>query len=80
MERFEHQLYGENLLESERHRAGELRANLHEQFTPFQLRRMYYRELMKSKPIFLAKSKKGVGFGDPGVLVNQRTAQGISLI
>ena len=53
---------------------------MHEQFTPFQLRRMYYRELMKNKPIFLAKSKKGIGFGDPGVLVNQRTAQGISLI
>ena len=52
-------------------------------YLPFTLRKMYYKELMMRKPLFVGASRKGVGFGGgPGpidnnkkVLLNERTSQ-----
>ena len=53
-------------------------------YLPFTLRKMYYKELMMRKPLFVGASRKGVGFGGPEisskekggkVLVNERTSQ-----
>ena len=44
-------------------------------YLPFTLRKMYYKELMLRKPLFVGTSRKGVGFnGD--VNVNKRTCKG----
>ena len=37
-------------------------------YLPFTLRKMYYRELMLRKPLFVGASRKGVGFGGDGVI------------
>lgn len=47
-------------------------------YLPFTLRKMYYKELMQRKPIFLGASKKGVGFEPPTSphhILNERTCQ-----
>lgn len=51
-------------------------------YLPFTLRKMYYKELMMLKPIFVGASRKGVGFGGPDiagdnrgrVILNERTS------
>ena len=43
-------------------------------YLPFTLRKMYYKELLLRKPLFLGHSKKGVGFSNKsGSLLNERT-------
>ena len=42
-------------------------------YLPFTLRKMYYRELMLRKPLFLGASRKGVGFKTQRP--NERTCQ-----
>ena len=45
-------------------------------YLPFTLRKMYYKELMMRKPLFVGASKKNIGFGDTkNHVVNERTCQ-----
>ena len=43
-------------------------------YLPFTLRKMYYKELMMRKPLFVGASKKGVGFAHERALLNERTS------
>ena len=45
-------------------------------YLPFTLRKMYYKELMLRKPLFVGTSKKNVGFNGDQQVINKRTCQG----